>query len=71
MHHNHHILMEETDGQDVVLNILEAFVNRWRHALANVASLCPETRERWKATFNLELHEDRREEMDKREINQT
>lgn len=32
MHRVHHILMEETEGQDVVVNILEAFVNRWRCA---------------------------------------
>ena len=46
MHCVHHILMEETEGQDVVLNILEVFVNRWRHVLANVTSLCPESGER-------------------------
>lgn len=39
--------MEETPGQDVVLNILEVFVNRWRHVWANVTSLCPEIGE-WK-----------------------
>ncbi len=38
VHRVHHILMEETEGQDVVLNILEVFVNRWRHVLANVTS---------------------------------
>lgn len=32
VHRVHHILMEETEGQDVVVNILEAFVNRWRRA---------------------------------------
>lgn len=46
VHHVHHILMEETEGQDVVLNILEVFVNRWRHVLANVTSLWPERGER-------------------------
>lgn len=34
--------MEETKGQDVALNMLEVFVNRWRHMLANVTSLCLE-----------------------------
>lgn len=69
--------MEETEGQDVVLNMLEVFVNRWRHVLANVTSLCPERRERkgmgWKATFNFQWHEGhrgRKSEKDKGEINQ-
>ena len=48
VHRVHHILMEETEGQDVVLNMLEVFVNRWRHVLANVTSLCPERGERKK-----------------------
>lgn len=36
----HHILMEKTllRGQDVMLNMLEVFVNRWRHMPANVTS---------------------------------
>ncbi len=75
MHCVHHILMEETEGQDVVLNMLEVFVNRWRHVLANVSSLCPGRREenRTKATFNFQWHEGHRvrdEEKDKREIHQ-
>lgn len=80
MHRVHHILMEKTEGQDVVLNILEVFVNRWRHVLANVTSLCPKRRERkgmgWKATFNFQCHEGHRDKKkkkkkkDKKEINQ-
>lgn len=77
VHCVHHVLIEETQGQDVVLNILEVFVNRWRHVLANVTSLCPERVERkrmgWKATFHFQWHEghrSRREERDKRGINQ-
>lgn len=77
VHCVHHILMEETEGQDVVLNILEVFVNRWRHVLASVTSLCPGRGERkrmgWKAMFNFQWHEghrDRKNERDKREINQ-
>lgn len=45
MHGVHHILMEKTEGQDVVLSILEVFVNRWRRVLANITSLGPERRE--------------------------
>lgn len=41
-----HILMEETRGQDVVLNTLGVFVNRWRHMLAKVTSLSPEKKGR-------------------------
>lgn len=36
----------DNEGQDVVLNILEVFVNRWRRVLANVTSRCPERGER-------------------------
>lgn len=66
MHRVHHILMEETEGQDVVLNMLEVFVNRWRHVLANVTSLCPERGERKKGwggeqRFNFQWHEGQRE----------
>lgn len=42
----HDILMETTEGQHVVLDMLEVFVNRWRRFLANVTSLCAEERER-------------------------
>lgn len=69
--------MEETKGQDVALSMLEVFVNRWRHMLANVTSLCLEKgegkRTGWKATFNFQWHEghrDRTKEKDKREVNQ-
>lgn len=48
--------MEETKGQDVVLSVLEVFVNRWRHVQANITSFCPEREERkkwgWKAISN-------------------
>lgn len=68
--------MEETKGQDVALNMLEVFVNRWRHMPANVTSLCLEKgegkRTGWKATLNFQWHEDRdrTKEKDKREVDQ-
>lgn len=39
VHSVHHIPMEDVEGQNVVLNMLEVFVTRWRHVLANVTSL--------------------------------
>lgn len=41
-----HILMEETKRQDVVRGMLEVFVHRWRHALANFTSLSPKKKKK-------------------------
>lgn len=57
-----HILAEESKGQDVVLGVLELFVNRWGHVLAIVTSLSPPQtqgggkRVQWKA-LNIQWHE--------------
>lgn len=58
VHGVHHILMLRTEGQDVVPKILDVFVNRWRHVLANITSLCSEAQEgTGNAAFNFERHE--------------